>query len=334
MLPNGNSRAADKDATFLIPAAEGYGVADCLTVRAPNAGASSPTPIARRRASRKRRASAGPRPEDVTGTLDAAVTGPKRAADPHQLRRLSLRGAGAPAIFTPKSSPPGSGTMTPHLHPSEVRAPAPGKRAGRKRLRALQIGVAAAAVAASFAATAYVVTQLPEEEPAPKVTFNRIEDWPEIKNGVRRWRRQSRYRRPRRVRCSAAHAGARAACRASPAADFCGAPVRGGGCRRIGPERRAGRSRTPKRGAPLPGSETGSRRARRARLRTSPERRPSAQRSRDAGGERGCGIRAGFAGRRGGDRATRGAGRREDRQSPGVRCSADRCREPASDAAC
>src|SRR3954447_5100736 len=74
--------------------------------------------------------------------------------------------------------------MTPQLHPSEIRAPAPEKRAGRKRLRALQIGVAAAAVAASFAAAAYVVTQLPEEEPAPKVTFNRIEDWPEIKNGV------------------------------------------------------------------------------------------------------------------------------------------------------
>ena len=73
--------------------------------------------------------------------------------------------------------------MTPQLHPSEIRAPAPEKRAGRKRLRALQIGVAAAAVAASFAAAAYVVTQLPEE-PAPKVTFNRIEDWPEIKNGV------------------------------------------------------------------------------------------------------------------------------------------------------
>ncbi|MFL5109105.1 MAG: hypothetical protein ACJ8DL_00170, partial [Microvirga sp.] len=73
--------------------------------------------------------------------------------------------------------------MTPQLHPSEIRAPAPEKRAGRKHLRALQIGVAAAAVAASFAAAAYVVTQLPEE-PAPKVTFNRIEDWPEIKNGV------------------------------------------------------------------------------------------------------------------------------------------------------
>jgi hypothetical protein len=73
--------------------------------------------------------------------------------------------------------------MTPQLHPSEVRVPAPEKRAGRKRLRALQIGVAAAAVAASFAAAAYVVTQLPEE-PAPKVTFNRIDDWPEIKNGV------------------------------------------------------------------------------------------------------------------------------------------------------
>src|SRR6476619_2506996 len=73
--------------------------------------------------------------------------------------------------------------MTPQLHPSEIRAPAPEKRAGRKHLRALQIGVAAVAVAASFAAAAYVVTQLPEE-PAPKVTFNRIDDWPEIKNGV------------------------------------------------------------------------------------------------------------------------------------------------------
>src|SRR3954447_20304899 len=74
--------------------------------------------------------------------------------------------------------------MTPQLHPSEIRAPAPEKRAGRKHLRALQIGVAAAAVAASFAAAAYVVTQLPAE-PAPQVTFNRIEDWPETKNGVR-----------------------------------------------------------------------------------------------------------------------------------------------------
>ena len=31
VLPSGKTRAADKDATFLIPAAEGYGVADCLT---------------------------------------------------------------------------------------------------------------------------------------------------------------------------------------------------------------------------------------------------------------------------------------------------------------
>jgi hypothetical protein len=31
VLPNGATRAAAKDATFLIPAADGYGVADCLT---------------------------------------------------------------------------------------------------------------------------------------------------------------------------------------------------------------------------------------------------------------------------------------------------------------
>ena len=31
VLPTGATRAAGKDATFLIPAADGYGVADCLT---------------------------------------------------------------------------------------------------------------------------------------------------------------------------------------------------------------------------------------------------------------------------------------------------------------
>jgi hypothetical protein len=30
VLPNGETRAAGPDATFLIPAADGYGVADCL----------------------------------------------------------------------------------------------------------------------------------------------------------------------------------------------------------------------------------------------------------------------------------------------------------------
>ena len=31
VLPGGPTRASGKDATFLIPAADGYGVADCLT---------------------------------------------------------------------------------------------------------------------------------------------------------------------------------------------------------------------------------------------------------------------------------------------------------------
>jgi hypothetical protein len=31
VLPGGATRASGKDATFLIPAADGYGVADCLT---------------------------------------------------------------------------------------------------------------------------------------------------------------------------------------------------------------------------------------------------------------------------------------------------------------
>jgi hypothetical protein len=31
VLPGGVTRASGKDATFLIPAADGYGVADCLT---------------------------------------------------------------------------------------------------------------------------------------------------------------------------------------------------------------------------------------------------------------------------------------------------------------
>ena len=222
--------------------------------------------------------------------------------------------------------------MTPQLHPSEIRAPAPEKRAGRKRLRALQIGVAAAAVAASFAAAAYVVTQLPEE-PAPKVTFNRIEDWPEIKNGVPALAPP----KPAPADPAAAVAPPPMPERAPPAAAppqpaFCGAPARGGGGHRICPARRAGRSRTRKRGAPLPGSGTAADRGERARRPGCGRARNDARarsRSRSAGRERSCGIRAGFAGCRGGDRATRGAaGREEPRQS-----SADPCREPASDAA-
>jgi hypothetical protein len=69
--------------------------------------------------------------------------------------------------------------MTPSLHPSEIRLPAPERRvAGR-----ILLGVAAVGVMASFAAGAFFLARLPEE-PAPKVTFTRIEDWPEIKNGV------------------------------------------------------------------------------------------------------------------------------------------------------
>src|ERR687898_3108868 len=72
--------------------------------------------------------------------------------------------------------------ITPSLHPSEIRAPAR-KRTGRKLRLAAGLGFAAAFVAASFAAGAYFLGALPEEPPAT-VTFNRIEDWPEIKNGV------------------------------------------------------------------------------------------------------------------------------------------------------
>jgi hypothetical protein len=69
--------------------------------------------------------------------------------------------------------------MTPILHPSEIRLPAPAKRA----LRPILLGLGGACVAASFAAGAFVLARLPEE-PVPNVTFTRIEDWPEIKDGV------------------------------------------------------------------------------------------------------------------------------------------------------
>ena len=69
--------------------------------------------------------------------------------------------------------------MTPSLHPSEIRLPAAETSVARKVL----LGLAGVGVAASFAAGTFFLARLPEE-PAPKVTFTRIEDWPEIKNGV------------------------------------------------------------------------------------------------------------------------------------------------------
>ncbi|HEX8165093.1 MAG TPA: hypothetical protein VF601_04805 [Beijerinckiaceae bacterium] len=38
VLPGGATRASGKDANFLIPAADGYGVADCLTARGSECG--------------------------------------------------------------------------------------------------------------------------------------------------------------------------------------------------------------------------------------------------------------------------------------------------------
>ena len=221
--------------------------------------------------------------------------------------------------------------MTPQLHPSEIRAPAPEKRAGRKRLRALQIGVAAAAVAASFAAAAYVVTQLPEE-PAPKVTFNRIEDWPEIKNGVPALAPPKPAPAdpaaavapppmPERAPLAAAPPQPTFAVRPPEAEVVTGFSLRGA----------PAAAEHAKRGAPLPGSGTAADRGERARRPGRGRARNDARarsRSRSAGRERSRGIRAGFAGSGGGDSATRGAAGREPRQS-----SADPCREPASEAA-
>jgi hypothetical protein len=38
VLPNAETRAQDKDAVFLIPAVDGYGVADCLTAPGSDCG--------------------------------------------------------------------------------------------------------------------------------------------------------------------------------------------------------------------------------------------------------------------------------------------------------
>ena len=226
--------------------------------------------------------------------------------------------------------------MTPQLHPSEIRAPAPEKRAVRKRLRALQIGVAAAAVAASFAAAAYVVTQLPEE-PAPKVTFNRIEDWPEIKNGVPALAPPKPASAdpaasaapppmPERAPLAAAPPQPIFAARPSEAEAVAGLALRGAPAAAEHPneERPSPAPEPPPIAASAPAAPVADEPGK------TPERAAEAE---DAGRERGCGIRAGFAGCRGGPRRPwRRPPRSAGREAPPTSVASPRPKPPAKTA--
>ena len=93
VLPSGKTRAADKDATFLIPAAEGYGVADCLTGGGSECGRIVADAYCEAQGFAK---AESVRPRRGRGPHRRARRGGdpprERAADPHHLRELSLPG--------------------------------------------------------------------------------------------------------------------------------------------------------------------------------------------------------------------------------------------------
>ncbi len=69
VLPNGASRAAETDAaTFLIPASDGYGVAECLASGA-ECGRVIATAWCEAQGFRRAEAFGPSRPEDVTGSV-------------------------------------------------------------------------------------------------------------------------------------------------------------------------------------------------------------------------------------------------------------------------
>ncbi|MFL5164952.1 MAG: hypothetical protein ACJ8D8_01960 [Microvirga sp.] len=77
VLPSGKTRAADKDATFLIPAAEGYGVADCLTGGGSECGRIVADAYCEAQGFAKAESYGRAAAEDLTGSLDAAVVRPE-----------------------------------------------------------------------------------------------------------------------------------------------------------------------------------------------------------------------------------------------------------------
>ena len=77
VLPSGKTRAADKDATFLIPAAEGYGVADCLTGGGSECGRIVADAYCEAQGFAKAESYGRAAAEALTGALDAAAVRPE-----------------------------------------------------------------------------------------------------------------------------------------------------------------------------------------------------------------------------------------------------------------
>jgi hypothetical protein len=77
ILPNGTSRAAGKDATFLIPAADGYGVADCLTMSGSECGRVVADAYCEAQGFAKSESFGRAASEDITGTVEAAAVRPE-----------------------------------------------------------------------------------------------------------------------------------------------------------------------------------------------------------------------------------------------------------------
>ena len=71
VLPGGPTRALGKDATFLIPAADGYGVADCLTAGGSECGRIVADAYCESQGFRKSARFGRAAAEDVTGSVPA-----------------------------------------------------------------------------------------------------------------------------------------------------------------------------------------------------------------------------------------------------------------------
>jgi hypothetical protein len=77
VLPNGATRAAAKEAAFLIPAADGYGVADCLTAPGSECGRVVADAYCEAQGFAKSASFGRAAAEDLTGTVETATVRPE-----------------------------------------------------------------------------------------------------------------------------------------------------------------------------------------------------------------------------------------------------------------
>lgn len=77
VLPTAETRAAAKDAIFLIPAAEGYGVADCLTSPGSDCGRVVADAYCEAQGFARSESFGRAAAEDLTGSLEAAALRPE-----------------------------------------------------------------------------------------------------------------------------------------------------------------------------------------------------------------------------------------------------------------